>query len=428
VTTHTSPGWWAILRTRHVSRLLTWTTVGRLPHGLTPLAIVLLVRDAGGSYAWGTTLAALYGLALAAGQPLLGRLVGRTGQTRPTLIAAIVSAVATAALVHPGTTDRAIPVLAIAAVVAAGAGAPPPEATLRALWPLLVPAHAKDAAYSLDSTSQEAAHVLAPGLVALGAVTTGPAGVLGAAAALGALGALGVATAPPSHAWRPAPRIDAGPGRLGALRSPGMWLTVLVLAAFGSVIGTVYTAGPVYAERWDAPWLSGTLPAALSCSAMLGNALWTLARWTGPLYPRLVTLTAAYPASWLGLLAATTPTHAVAAVAVSGLFFGPVLTTCYHNRPTGPARNHSRGVLPVGQRGVHRPRSRYQHRPKPHQHPRHPTPDRRVAAAPLGPGDGSGAAPAPGSPVSGSGRILVSRAGCWSSRGVGRPLVSSCRV
>jgi predicted MFS family arabinose efflux permease len=331
VTTPTGPGWWPILRTRYVGRLLTWTTVGRLPHGMVPIALVLLVREAGGSYAWGTMLAALYGLALAAGQPVLGRIVDRTGQTRPTLIAAVLSAAATAALVLPATTAPERPVMAVATVVAAGAGAPPLEATLRALWPLLVPTHAKDAAYSLDSTSQEAAHVLAPGLVALGAITTGPAGVLAAAAALGALGALGVATAPPSRAWRPAPRIDAAaPGRLGALHAPAMWLVLAALIAFGSVIGTVYTAGPVLAERWDAPWLSGTLPAALSCSAMLGNALWTLARWTGLLYPRLVTLTAAYAASWLGLLAAATPTHAVAAVAVSGLFFGPVLTTGYH--------------------------------------------------------------------------------------------------
>ncbi|MFR9676894.1 MFS transporter [Streptomyces sp. TR02-1] len=317
-------GWWGVVTTPHTARLLSWATIGRLPHGMVPLALVLLVRANGGSYQWGTGLAALYGLALAAGQPVLGRLIDRTGQTRTTTVAALISAAATATLTIDGITGHHTTAAALTLI--AGAGCPPLEGSLRALWPLLVGDQAKDAAYSLDATSQEIAHITAPLLVALGALTGGPRGILAAAAALGLAGAAGFATAPPSRTWSPHPDT----GTPSALRAPGMWIAIALLAAFGAVIGAVYTAGPAYAELWNTPWLTGALPATLSCAAMVGNALWAYARWKTPLHSRLVTFAATYALSWLGLTTATTPAHALAAIALSGLFFGPLLTTCYH--------------------------------------------------------------------------------------------------
>ena len=321
--------WTDVLRTRHTLRLLTWTTIGRLPEAIVPIALVLTARQAGATYAWATALGALYGLALATGQPVLGRLTDRTGQTIANLCSALTSTAAITALAWPGMTTHHLPATGL--VLAAGAGFPPLEASLRALWDLLVPPTAKEAAYSLDSSSQQTAYLIAPALIGIGTLLTGPRGVLLAAAALGLAGTLGVITAPPSRTWRPTPRTGKdGPGPLGALRPPGMWLTLAILVCFGGTIGALYTAGPVLAEQLHTPWLAGALPAALSAAAMAGNAAW--ARWGREfaLHRRLVALAALYALSWLGLLAATTPAQSLAAVTISGLIFGPLMTTCYH--------------------------------------------------------------------------------------------------
>src|SRR4051794_28436097 len=63
-------------------RLLGGTLLGRLPNGMGPLAIILFTRAHGGGYTLSGVLSALYGLAMAAGQPVLGRAMDRFGQPR----------------------------------------------------------------------------------------------------------------------------------------------------------------------------------------------------------------------------------------------------------------------------------------------------------------------------------------------------------
>ena len=83
------------LRRPYAFRLLGGTLLGRLPNGMGALAIVLFVRSHGGGYSLAGVLSALYGLAMAAGQPVLGRAMDRFGQPR-ILTAGAVAAAATA--------------------------------------------------------------------------------------------------------------------------------------------------------------------------------------------------------------------------------------------------------------------------------------------------------------------------------------------
>ncbi|MEU8351749.1 MFS transporter, partial [Streptomyces sp. NPDC048845] len=85
-------GYAELLRTRHAARLLLGTLVGRLPNATAHVAIVLFVRSEGGSYSLAGVLAAVYGLATAAGQPLLGRAADLYGQPRVMLPGALLSA------------------------------------------------------------------------------------------------------------------------------------------------------------------------------------------------------------------------------------------------------------------------------------------------------------------------------------------------
>src|SRR5690606_34560598 len=123
-------GYLEILRVRHAARLLVGTLVGRLPNATAAIAIVLFVRAEGGSYSLAGALAAVYGVANAVGQPVLGRLVDLRGQPRVQLPAAVLSALAMAVFAFAGIGP--LP-LAYAAVAAAGLFTPPLEGGLRAL-------------------------------------------------------------------------------------------------------------------------------------------------------------------------------------------------------------------------------------------------------------------------------------------------------
>ncbi|CAM5239385.1 MFS transporter OS=Streptomyces tendae OX=1932 GN=GUR47_33670 PE=4 SV=1 [Streptomyces tendae] len=125
-------GYLDILRARHAVRLLVGTLVGRLPNATAAIAIVLFVRAEGGSYSLAGALAAVYGVANAVGQPVLGRLVDLHGQPRVQLPAAVLSALAMAVFAFAGTGTA---VLAYLSVAAAGLFTPPLEGGLRALWP-----------------------------------------------------------------------------------------------------------------------------------------------------------------------------------------------------------------------------------------------------------------------------------------------------
>jgi len=71
---------------------------------MAPIVLVLGVRADGGSYAWGGLVSSSYSLALALGQPLLGRVVDRIGQTLPTAGGALVASMATTCLILPSVT------------------------------------------------------------------------------------------------------------------------------------------------------------------------------------------------------------------------------------------------------------------------------------------------------------------------------------
>ncbi|PZT70428.1 hypothetical protein DN402_09160 [Streptomyces sp. SW4] len=183
---------------------------------MAPVAILLLVADQGGALKTGGLLCALYGLASAVGQPVLGRMVDRRGQTLVTAAAVLLTTVCLLAL---SAVDVAAHVgLAAGLVALAGLSTPPLEAGLRALWPVVLPDEARRrAALALDTGTQGLIYVTGPPLVAVLSATTGPRTAIQVTAALGLLSAIVVLSAAPSRHWRPAPR-PSPPGH--SARSP----------------------------------------------------------------------------------------------------------------------------------------------------------------------------------------------------------------
>jgi MFS family permease len=316
-------GYVVFLRRPHAARLLGGTLFGRLPNGMGALAVVLHVRADGGGYPLAGTLAAVLGLAMAAGQPVLGRAMDRYGQPRVLLPAACLSAAGFTLLAAVGA--RPLP-LAVAAVVLAGFATPPLEAGLRALWPAVLDGPEQvDAAYALDAAAQEILFSVGPLLVvAAAAIDTETALVL--TGLVGIAGTLVVALSGPSRRWTGAPRAAdwAGP-----LRSPGLRVLLVSLACAGIALGVYAVAVVAYAERLDSGIASGLLLACMAAGALTGGIVYGARPWAGEPHRRLPWLLAALAAGYVPLvLTPGLPAMSVLAF-VSGVFLAPVLACSF---------------------------------------------------------------------------------------------------
>ena len=80
-----------LIRTPGVPPLLVAAAIGRLPYGMSILALVLLLRAEGFSYAEVGIVTAAEGLALGLTAPLLGRMVDRVGPSRVLAVTACVT-------------------------------------------------------------------------------------------------------------------------------------------------------------------------------------------------------------------------------------------------------------------------------------------------------------------------------------------------
>ncbi|MDI3407074.1 MFS transporter [Streptomyces cavernicola] len=317
-------GYVDLLRTRHAARLLVGTLVGRLPNATGHIAIVLFTRAEGGSYTLAGALAAVYGLATAVGQPLLGRAVDLRGQPAVMLPAAVLSALGMAAFAFVGIGS--LP-LAYAAVGVAGLFTPPLEGGLRALWPdVLGRADKVHAAYALDAVAQEVMFTVGPLLVTLLVALWSPGAALLVINVIGVLGALSVVVSEPSRRWRSAPREAHW---LGALRSPGL-LTLLGSFFFvGLALGSITVAGVAYADDQGRESVYGWLMAALGLGALLGGVVYGARQWVGAPERRLRVLVGLLALGYLPLTSTPGVWLMCVLAAVSGVFLAPSLACAF---------------------------------------------------------------------------------------------------
>jgi len=319
----------AVLRAPRVPFLLVFSQIGRLPLASAPLALLLFARETV-SLALAGVIVAVFTAGMAVGAPVLARAVDRWRQP-PVLYASSLVSTAGFVAVAAGGGRAAV---TVAGAALAGAGTPPLEACLRALWPALVPPPVVPAAYALDIALQEVIFVAGP-LVTLGAVALGgPTAGLLAAAACTLVGAATFARSPAVRQWRgvPAPRHWAGP-----LRVPRFVVVVAGVVCVGAAVGSVPVVLTGYAEAAGDRGLSGWLLAAQAGGALVGGLLYTRAGPGGPY--RLVLLATAFFAGYLPLLLAPGPAPMAALLAISGLALPPVLTAVFlatdHLAPPG---------------------------------------------------------------------------------------------
>ena len=317
-------GYLEILRARHATRLLVGTLVGRLPNATAAIAIVLFVRAEGGTYSLAGALAAVYGVANAVGQPVLGRLVDLRGQPRVQLPAAVLSALAMAVFAFTGTGS---PVVAYGAVAAAGLFSPPLEGGLRALWSSVLPKEDHvHRAYAMDAVAQEVMFTAGPLLVTVCASLWSAQAALLVLNVIGVLGALSVVVSPPSRAWRSAPREAHW---LGALRSPGLLALLGAFLAVGMALGSITVAALTYADEHGGDRVYGWLMAGIGLGALIGGMAYGARQWAGDPARRLRVLVALLAVCYLPLMLMPGPVAMTLLTVVAGLFLAPAIACAF---------------------------------------------------------------------------------------------------
>src|SRR3954470_12472049 len=189
------------------------SVAGSMPIGMYGLGILLLVRDANGSFAVAGRVVGAFGLANALGAVAQGRLMDRFGQPRVLRRVTVVHVAMLVALVVAATRSAPSWTLALVALLAGGS-LPQVPAAMRSLWSALVADEAsRQTAYALVTIVFEVSVVTAPVVVAAIAAVASPAAAVLVAAAISGTGALGFAATGASKRWRGVPHAV---GPLGA--------------------------------------------------------------------------------------------------------------------------------------------------------------------------------------------------------------------
>jgi MFS family permease len=256
-----------LLALPHARALVAWSLLGRLPLGMTALALLFLLRGEGYGYDAAGVGVAAYTVAIGVGAPIAGRRVDRAGPSRVLWLRGLAYPATMAAVIVLALVDAGLAPIALAAA-AGGILMPPLPATVRVVWPRLAPGDLRATAYALEASLQEVFFLGGPLLAAGLAVLDPLAGVAGAGLAC-LVGTLATARLPPVRET-PASRSGSA-GLLGALGSSGVRTIVVYAAAIGAGFGAVELAMPAFAEAHGSRELGGVALACFSGGSLAGG-------------------------------------------------------------------------------------------------------------------------------------------------------------
>ncbi|HXD66990.1 MAG TPA: MFS transporter [Solirubrobacteraceae bacterium] len=307
-------------------RVFSTALIGRLPQGMTSLAILLLVRAHTGSYAAAGVAVGAYDFATAAGAPLLGRLVDRFGRARVLPPVAATQGLLLVALVlaaHRGAGA----VILIVLSAAAGALMPPIAPSMRALLRDIVSdPEIRETAYTLESVVQELVWVTGPLLVAAVIAFAEPTAAVLLSSAICISGTALFVSSPAAH----------GRGTRAARQGRSPVLAIAELRALlgpiflnGLALGAISVGLPALALHAGSRPATGLLLALWSVGSIAGG-LWYGARtWRMPLPSRYRALLVAGVVCMTPLIAARTIPEGVVGAVLAGLCIAPVFSCQY---------------------------------------------------------------------------------------------------
>lgn len=256
--------------------------LARLPISMTQIGTVVLVSTGYGSIAAGGIAAGFLAAGAAVGGPLVGRLAERFGQRVVMLIASLLNALATLALV--GLVVLHTPSIAVYAVAAvSGASTPQIGPMVRARWVQMTNGGPRlGYAMSYEGAADETAYVLGPAAVSLMAAIASPAlAMVSAAVLVGVFGSL-VALHPTAGARSQAPH--ANKGRTVTPRVVALIFGTMAIGCFfggmqtgvtgmATAAGMAGASGGIYAVMGVGSAIAGLASAALPARFTLSSRL-----------------------------------------------------------------------------------------------------------------------------------------------------------
>ncbi|MEA2455424.1 MAG: hypothetical protein QOI45_1686 [Thermoleophilaceae bacterium] len=263
-----------ILRTPGVAMIVFATLIGRLPVGISGLAVLLFVREVSGSFATAGICTGALALGSALGAPLQGRLVDRRGVAMLLPLAAV-HAAGLLGIWAAGSNGAPGGVIAPLALLA-GVAIPPVSSVLRSRWPYLLADQPElvHGAFALDSVMIEIVFVVGPLLTTVVVATVGPQYALIVAATCVLAGTFMLVE---GLRGRPGPDLTGSERRafgLGALADPGLRTLVFASLPVGFALGTVEVAVPAFAEAEGKKALAGVLLAVYSIGSGAAGLAW----------------------------------------------------------------------------------------------------------------------------------------------------------
>lgn len=271
--------------------------VGRIPIGVTGLAILLFVQGRSGSFAQAGAASAFYVIGLALVAPSLGRLIDRSGPRQILMTCSIAYPAALLGLVML-VLHAAHPAWVAACALVAGSVLPPITICMRTLYPrALNDAGLLQTAYSIDSALVETVFIVGPALVALFVATNYPAGAIMLAAACAAVGGVIFLRSPAITSWA-LPETGSRRRRLALLRYPKLVAVFAATVMYSMAFGLFEVAVTAFAAQKGAPAAAGIALALASAGSAVGALVYGSRHWSPPL-PRQFLI-------GLGLMAAGT--------------------------------------------------------------------------------------------------------------------------
>ena len=316
----------SVLSVAGAPRLLASALLGRLPQGMSSLAILLLVRASTHSYAAAGVAVGVNALACAANAPVQGRLIDRLGRAQVLAPVAIAQAGLLVLLVLAAHWHAGVAVLIVVSGLA-GAFVPSIASTVRALLTeVMEDPKVRESAYALESIAQELVWIVGPLLVGIVVAVWGPSVavlLLGVVCVAGTL----VFVRSPLAARRPAaPEHET---RVSALSSAPLRRLLGPIALTGFGLGAIEVGLPSLALHAGSRSASGLLLALWSVGSVIGGLWFGSRAWQAPIATRYKTLLiTAVALSAPLILARSIPAGAVCAV-LAGLAIAPVFSCQY---------------------------------------------------------------------------------------------------
>jgi MFS family permease len=316
----------SVLSTPGARGLFASALVARLPQGMAPLAILLLVRGATHSYAAAGLAVGAQAFATAAGAPILGRLVDRFGRRRVLAPAVVCEATMYALLVIAAEAHGGAAALIVLAALA-GAFMPPVAPVVRAmLGEVFEDPAVRERAYSLDAVSQEVLWTSGPLFVAVLIAVASPAVTL---LLTGAIGVAGATLFLRSPLVRRGSAIREHAERTSALASPELRALLAPVALTGMGLGAIEVGLPSLAIHAGSRPASGLLLALWSVGSMAGGLWYGSRTWNASLIHRYRVLLALAVLCTLPLIAARSIPAGVVCSLLAGVTIAPVFSCQY---------------------------------------------------------------------------------------------------